>query len=57
MKERDEREIGQHEVSAEGMGGTRWGTHAVTHTHTHTHTLTHRHTHTLTHTHMGGVWR
>lgn len=30
-----ERERGQDEVSAEGLGGTRWETHAVKHTHTH----------------------
>ncbi len=31
------RERGQHELSTEGLGGTRWETHAVKHTHAHTH--------------------
>lgn len=28
------RERGQHELSVEGLGGTRWETHAEKHTHT-----------------------
>ena len=59
-KERKTRERGQNELSVEGLGGTRWETHAVKHTHAHTHAHTHTHTNTHTRPHVpasvGGVW-
>lgn len=39
-RERRMSERGQHEVSVEGLGGTRWETHAGKHTRVHSRTRT-----------------